>query len=101
MFMPVGWAWKTTLILCMPVWRSCRSWPATPEDRARLERTMHLVSISRQGGAQAREQMERASRLREEAEANGVHRRSDPLHGSPSAAGPEPAPAARCYAVYG
>jgi hypothetical protein len=22
MFMPVGWAWKTTLILCMPVWRA-------------------------------------------------------------------------------
>src|SRR5215217_496813 len=31
---------------------------------------MHLVSISRQGVAQAREQMERTRRLREEAEAN-------------------------------
>src|SRR5918995_3653770 len=33
---------------------------------------MHLVSISRQGIAQAREQMERARRLTEEAEANWV-----------------------------
>src|SRR3954451_16887939 len=33
MFMPVGWAWKTTLILCMAVWRGCRSGPATPHRR--------------------------------------------------------------------
>ena len=49
---------------------------ASSEGRS-LERTMHLVSISRQGVAQAREQMERARRLTEEAEANWVHRRSD------------------------
>jgi len=69
---------------------------AAPKDRAGLERTMHLVSISRQGVAQAREPMERARRLTEEAEANWVHRRSDhaPLHGSPSAALKAPQPLA-------
>jgi hypothetical protein len=50
---------------------------AEPEDRARLEHTIHLVSIARQAVAQAREQRERAKRLAEEAEAEAVFQRNE------------------------
>jgi hypothetical protein len=54
---------------------------AEPEDRARLEHTIHLVSIARQAVVVAREQRERAKqrakRLAEEAEAGAVFQRNE------------------------
>lgn len=50
---------------------------AEPEDRARLEHTIHLVSIARQAVVLAREQRERAKRLAEEAEAGAVFQRNE------------------------
>jgi hypothetical protein len=50
---------------------------AAPEDRVRLERTIHLVSIARQAVVLAREQRERTKRLAEEAEAGAVFQRNE------------------------
>jgi hypothetical protein len=50
---------------------------AAPEDRVRLERTIHLVSIARQAVVLAREQRERTKRLVEEAEAGAVFQRNE------------------------
>jgi hypothetical protein len=50
---------------------------AQPEDRARLERSIELVSRAHQEVARARQAAERACRLREEADANLVHQQSD------------------------
>jgi hypothetical protein len=52
---------------------------AEPEDRARLERTIQLVSIARQAVAQALEKKNRAKRLAEENEAAEVFRRNEQL----------------------
>jgi hypothetical protein len=48
-----------------------------PEDRARLERLIELVSRAHQEVARTRQAAERARRLREEADANLVHQQSD------------------------
>ena len=50
---------------------------AAPEDRARLERTIELVSRALLAVIQAKEAAARAQGLREEAEANLVHRQGD------------------------
>jgi hypothetical protein len=50
---------------------------AQPEDRARLERLIELVSRAHQEVARTRQAAERARRLREEADANLVHQQSD------------------------
>jgi hypothetical protein len=50
---------------------------AAPEDRARLERTIELVSGALLAVTQAKEAAERARCLREEAEANLVHQQGD------------------------
>jgi hypothetical protein len=50
---------------------------AASEDRARLERTIKLVSQALLAVIQVKEAAERARRLREEAEANLVHQQGD------------------------
>jgi len=50
---------------------------AAPEDRARLQHTIELVSRALVAVVQAKEEAERARHLREEAEANLVHQQGD------------------------
>jgi hypothetical protein len=49
----------------------------SPEDRARIDRTIRLVIQGLRAIAQAREALQRAALLTKEAEARMVHRQSD------------------------
>jgi hypothetical protein len=50
---------------------------AAPEERARLERSIRLTSQAVEAVVQAQQVAQRAARLKEEADAKVVHRRSE------------------------